>query len=441
MIRSKKSAKARTISTNKLTEGVSDLEPRVLLAKVNVRNAIDGAVLYQVDAPVVNQRGSLAAEQSNLRGVSNFKGGAKGVEIKQFEQFGNSLKNSGGYKDTVKALKARTKQLSKGFSSGTNLNLNNPIDLALLKQNKQVFNPGRYLIQGNQNVSKPVRIGSNSNVNLDATVNYTGKASRSKFQEYETKEGVFSIIAAENVNVFGTKRSNIKANGKVNGFNVQGSKNVRIEDNNINDAVNGVQLTDGTTNSTVSGNFINNAKRRGVWNLFSDRNNIERNLISRPSADGVDLDANSNVNIVNRNLILDPGQDWAPKSGGEKSTLGERFAVLVEKGAKENLIQGNTVAFSKKKGLGVADNGTLNEDVRAGFAGTKGNIFRDNEVFSQKHNQGFWSKSDSFESAGPSDNPDDIVFTGNSQSVTDVNDGVTDPVAGSPKDVIFRIAK
>jgi parallel beta-helix repeat protein len=161
----------------------------------------------------------------------------------------------------------------------------------------------------------------------------------------------------------------------------QGGAGNTIRNNVIQESINGIALTDGTTGAVVRENTISAIADNGVYVLNSSANRVEANTISETSGAGVALeDADVNTVIGNRltsnasgGIVI--GGDLLPADGNriEANIIrSSGSAGIIVDGSSQNEIVGNSVREAGSDGISLEasqSNLLLRNEVRANSGG------------------------------------------------------------------------
>jgi hypothetical protein len=123
--------------------------------------------------------------------------------------------------------------------------------------------------------------------------------------------------------------------GSKNSFNalmyVTGKANVIIDHVTLlNSAAEGITKRNSNEATYINACMIDSCRRRGIWQLASDRLIAFNNTTNRTLMDGIDLDAYTSNSVVMKNVSMN----------------NKRHGVFIEEGAHHHLVIGNKLTFN-----------------------------------------------------------------------------------------------
>lgn len=109
---------------------------------------------------------------------------------------------------------------------------------------------------------------------------------------------------------------------------ITGSANVVVDSVTcVNSLAEGITKRNSNSPTYVRACTIDSCRRRGLWELASDRLIAFENKITRTLMDGIDLDAYTNTSVIMRNT----------------SSFNRRHGVFIEEGANRHIVMGNVL--------------------------------------------------------------------------------------------------
>ncbi|NMH88433.1 T9SS type A sorting domain-containing protein [Flavivirga algicola] len=296
--------------------------------------------------------------------------------------FASNIAQTDAMKETATALANRPATYS---GSGTVVNASNLES----QRNAIAGNGGTFIFRGTINLNagnKLIKVGSNTTVWVDGTINYTGPVLPGTIpDEYSVSDvlrGVFEIKGSNgnnktNVKIFGTKRSKINGNKRVAGIYSKWVSNLVIEGINFITCRN-VLFINNTygQNSRLEANYIYDCARRAIHLKASNNTLIKNNLMVKCDVDGVDMDAYVNGIKCIKNVAFDAGSRWQ---------------YWTEIAAKNCITDSNIGIHIRNGDGGFQENGS--ENARPNEPPTQNNAWINNHVFyaddANSYRQGF----------------------------------------------------